>query len=73
MPSPCRPHTSNSTKVYPFPTLVNIAAIDDVEFLKVAELITDSKFICKIGDGSADASIQEQDMWYIRQSTGGSD
>ena len=49
-----------------------IAAIDDVEFLKVAELITDSKFICKIGDGSTDASIQEQEMWYIRQSTGGS-
>ena len=49
-----------------------IAAIDDVEFLKVAELITDSKFICKIGDGSTDTSIQEQEMWYIRQSTGGS-
>ena len=25
MPSPCCPHTSSSTKVYPFPTLVNIS------------------------------------------------
>ena len=25
MPSPCRPHTSSSTKFYPFPTLVNIS------------------------------------------------
>ena len=49
-----------------------IAAIADVEFLKVAKLITDSKFICIIGDGSTDASIQEQDMWYVRLSTGGS-
>jgi hypothetical protein len=49
-----------------------IAAIADVEFLKVTKLITDSKFICIIGDGSTDASIQEQDMWYVRLSTGGS-
>jgi hypothetical protein len=34
--------------------------------------ITDSNFICIIGDGSTDASIQEQDMWYVRLSTGDS-
>jgi hypothetical protein len=49
-----------------------IAAIADVEFLKVAKLITDNKFICIIGDGSTDASIHEQDMWYVHLSTGGS-
>jgi hypothetical protein len=30
----------------------------------------DFSFALVTGDGSTDASIQEQDMWYIRQSTG---
>jgi hypothetical protein len=43
-------------------TFIAAIAHGDVEFLKVAKLITDSKFICIIGDGSTDASIQEQDL-----------
>jgi hypothetical protein len=31
---------------------------------------SDSKFICIIGDGSTDASIHVQDMWYVHLSTG---
>ncbi|XP_060553485.1 zinc finger protein 862-like [Ruditapes philippinarum] len=36
------------------------------EITKVSSRISTSKFLCIIGDGSTDASVKEQEMWFVR-------
>ena len=50
-------------------SFVNV--ISEFEFNNVANIIKQAKFICSIGDGSTDASIKEQEMWYLRSCSAG--
>ena len=43
-----------------------IESIARTEFQKVASVVYNAKFVCVIGDGLPDASIQEQEMWFVR-------
>ena len=46
-------------------------AIADVELGEVSKEISDSKFVCLMGDGSTDAAVCEQELWFARTCTGG--
>ena len=46
-----------------------IAAIAEVQFNQVSELIKHSNIICIIGDSSNDSSVKGQGMWYARHCT----
>ena len=43
-----------------------VSYIAKAELNKVSSRIKLNKFICIIGDGSTDASVKEQEMWYVR-------
>ena len=48
-----------------------VMAIAETEFLKVSQRVQIAKFLCFLGYGSIDASISEQEMWFLRSATGG--
>ena len=48
-----------------------INAIAEVEFNKVTAVIKEGQFMCLIGDGSCDASVKEQEMWFLRTAAAG--
>ncbi|XP_060563884.1 uncharacterized protein LOC132723223 [Ruditapes philippinarum] len=45
-------------------TFINYIAKNEIT--KVSSRISTSKFLCIIGDGSTDASVKEQEMWFVR-------
>ena len=42
------------------------SSIAALEFQRVTERMETMKFMCLIGDGSTDVSVQEQELWYVR-------
>lgn len=42
-----------------------LSSIAEVEFCKISNIIKEARYICAIGDGSTDASVKEQEMWYM--------
>ena len=46
--------------------------IASVEFNRVSDMIKKSQYFCLIGDGSTDSAVNEQEIWYVRTSVGGS-
>jgi hypothetical protein len=49
----------NSTKSF-------IKSIAEVQFKNLSKILSETKFVCVIGDGSTDKSVLEQEMWLAR-------
>jgi hypothetical protein len=46
--------------------------IAESEFRRTSDMLRTNRFLCLIGDGSTDSSVQEQELWYARSSRNGS-